>query len=281
MLSKQTITNMNKNVILFLILTISGIAYSQDEVQKIKKFRFSSIGFEMGRAVDRYAQLDLEMMYDLTKNPSLLDRNLTDHTIIYDRIVEGSRVGISTALVPYNKNKEAYSATQEIRIGIYYSERGTHLGYNFVDTNGGYRSVNYSTRFKELSLNGAYVFKYNPKFAQKFTLHAGPALSVGTSLFDKTSVAEHFSSGAPGEIPFSKFNSYAGKTSLFLRAYAPIGIDYAIGERFDIGVEGIAGMGVQQVLGGEMYTIPFSWSAAVRLSFFFGGGAINSDKDIE
>ena len=269
---------MNKNIVLFLILTISGVANSQSEETKIKKFRFSSIGFEMGRTVDRYARINLETMYDLTKDPTLLDRNLTDHTVIYDRIVEGSKIGFSTSIVHYNEEKEAYSSNQEIRFGLYYSERGTHLGYNFVDTSGGYRSVNYSTRFKELSINGAYVYKYNPESARRFTFHAGPALSIGMSLNDKTSVAEHFSSGAPGEIPFSKFNEYAGKTSLFIRTYAPVGIDFAIGERFDIGAEGTVGMGIQEVIGGSTYIIPFSWSATVRLSFFFGGGAINSDK---
>lgn len=260
---------MNKNLLLFLIITYPVLAFSQDDTLKKKSLILASISFELGRTIDRYAEMDLDMMHDFTQNPTELDRNLTGYSETQYEDVAGSKMGVSIALIPFDQDENDYSTTREIRVGLLYSARGTSLSYLLSDTSGAFQSVNYSTRFKELSANGAYVWKYCPKFAQRFTLHGGIGLGIGSTLYDKTSVAEHISSGEINEIPSSLFNVYKGKSSLFARAYTPIGIDFALAERFDIGVQSAFGIALQQVYNGESYLIPLSGSLAVKVSFYF------------
>lgn len=258
-----------KKRLLFLLIALPAAVHSQ-ETDSIKgTFILASIGFEMGPMMDRYSSIDLDMMYDLTQNPLELDRNLVDHSTTYDNIAEGSRLGVSLSFIPLKKKISDYSKTSELRLGLFYSVRGTNLSYDFQDTSGARQSVNYSTRFKELSVNGAYVWKYNPTFAQRFTLTGGLGIGIGSTLYDKTSVAEHFTQGEVNEIPFSKFNAYKGKTSLFLRTYVPIGIDFALAERFDVGLAGTVGIGLQKVMKGDAYFIPFSGSVGVKVSYYF------------
>ncbi len=256
-------------LLLLSLLLLSEGAHSQTEDSLKRPFILASMSFEWGQMQDRYTEINLETMYDLTKNPTDLDRDLSAHSVQYDRLVSGSRLGFSIALIPFSKKIGDYSTTSELRVGLFYSVRGTNLSYNFEDTSGAIQETNYSTRFKELSATAAYVWKYNPKFAERFTLSGGLGLGIGSSLFDKTSVAEHFSEGGLNEIPFSKFNVYAGKSSLFTRAFVPVGIDYALAERFDFGITGTVGTAFQTVYGGENYMIPFSWSLAARLGYFF------------
>ncbi|MCJ8290028.1 MAG: hypothetical protein HRT58_10220 [Crocinitomicaceae bacterium] len=260
---------MNKNLLFFLIMLFPVIAYSQSGTTKKGKLILASVSFEMGRTIDRYPKVDLDMMYDLTKSSTVLDRNLTGHDILFDQDVEGSRIGASIALVPFSKKQNHYFTNSEIRLGLFYSERGTHLSYSLTTTSGAFNSVSYSTRFKELSLNAAYVWKYSPKFAERFTLHGGLGLGLGSTFSDKTSVAEHLSSGQTNEIPESIFNTYEGNSSLFTRVYTPLGIDFALAERFDIGLESTLGLGLQTVYSGESYSIPLSGSLAIKLSYFF------------
>ena len=268
-LSESKRTLMSMKLLLLSLLLLSGSAHSQTEDTVKRSFILASMSFEWGRTQDRYTEIDLATMYDWTKNPAELDRDLAQHSVEYDRIVEGSRLGVSFSLIPYSKKISDYSTTQELRLGLFYSVRGTHLSYDFADTSGARQETNYSTRFKELSITGSYLWKYSPKFAERFTLYGGIGLGIGSTVYDKTSVAEHFSDGQLNEIPFSKFNVYEGKSSLFTRAFVPIGIDYALAERFDIGLTATAGMALQTVYGGENYLIPFSWSLAARFGYFF------------
>lgn len=260
-----------------MILVLPSIAFSQkengseDSVQTIikRKFILATMGFEVGRMEDRYQAMDLVMMNDWTQNPVSLDRNLIGFVPTFDKIIEGTRFGASTSWIPFDKKTDDYSTRSEMRLGLVYTVRGTHLSYNLEDTSGAFETVNYATRFKELSVTGAYIWKYNPKFDQRFTLYAGLGLGIGSTFSDKTSVAEHFTTGQVNEIPFSKFNVYKGKSSLFKRGFIPFGIDFALAERFDIGLAATCGMGIQTVYNGESYTIPFNGSLAVKLSYFF------------
>jgi hypothetical protein len=245
------------------------LAFSQIDTTKKSKFILASVSFEMGPMLDRYSNVDLDMMYNLTSNPYDIERNLVGHEATYDRDVEGSKLGASISLIPLNKKENDYSTVGEIRLGFFYKVRGTHLSYFLSNSSGAYKAVDYSTRFKEFSLHGAYVWKYNPKFAQRFTLHAGLGLGLGSTFADKTSVAEIISSGLPSEIPNSFFEEYKGNSSLFVRAFTPIGVDFALSDRFDVGIQSNFGIAIQQVYGGENYIIPISGSVAVKLSYFF------------
>ena len=260
---------MIKYCFLLVFSLVAAKSYAQEDTTAKKKFILASVSYEMGPMLDRYSSVDLDMMYDLTSNPSAIERDLLGHDPLYDTNVEGSRLGASISLIPLNKKDNDYSTVGEIRLGLFYMVRGTHLSYSLSAASGAYKAVGYSTRFKELSLQGAYVWKYNPKFAERFTLHAGVGLGLGSTLADRTSVAEIISSGLPAEVPNSIFNEYKGNTSLFIRAYAPIGIDFAISERFDVGIQSYFGVVSQQVLGGENYFIPISGSVGVKLSYFF------------
>lgn len=260
---------MNKISVLLMITALPFLVMSQSDTTKKSKFILASVSFEMGPMLDRYSTVDLDMMYDLTSNPSEIERDLTGHDVLYDRDVEGSKIGASIALIPLNKKDNDYSTVGEIRVGLFYKVRGTHLSYSFTNASGAYKAVSYSTRFKELSVHGSYVWKYNPKFAKRFTLHAGLGLGLGSTFNDKTSVAEIISSGLPSEVPNSIFNQYKGRSSLFLRPFVPIGIDFAISDRFDIGIQSYFGVGLQQVYGGENYFIPISGSVGLKASYFF------------
>lgn len=219
--------------------------------------------------MDRYETVDLGMMYNLTVTPNSLDRDLSGHDVTYHRTVQGSKIGASVAFIPFDKKENDYSTKSEIRLGLFYSERGTSLSYFLQDTSGAFKSVNYSTQFKELNLNAAYVWKYNPKFAERFTLSGGLGIGLGSTFNDKTSVAEHFSSGQPGEIPNSIFNVYDGKSSFFGRAYVPFGIDFALGKHFDVGLASTFGVSIQQVYSGENYFIPTNGSLTAKVTYFF------------
>lgn len=266
--SNKLLRIMTKGLLLFLLTAISTIGFGQAEDTLKNRFILASMSFEVGKMMDQYQAIDLVMMYDLTKTPTDIDRNLTDHTVTFDEVARGSRIGFQLNFIPFNKKSNDYSTTSEMRLGMVYSARGTNLAYDWRDTSGAYQSVNYSTRFKEVSLNGAYVWKYSPEFAKRFTFSGGLGLGIGSTLFDKTSVAEHFSGGEVNEIPFSKFNQYKGNSSLFFRAYVPLGVDFALAERFDIGITGNCGMGLQKVVGGGKYLIPFSGSLGLKLTVY-------------
>ncbi|MDG1333615.1 MAG: hypothetical protein P8P74_14860 [Crocinitomicaceae bacterium] len=255
--------------ILFLALIAPALALSQSDTTKKSKFILASLSFEMGPMLDRYSNVDLEMMYDWTSNPTEIERDLTDHTENFERDVSGSKVGVSIALIPFNNKEIDYSTIGELRFGLFYKVRGTYLSYFRSDTSSAYKSVGYSTRFKELSLHSSYVWKYNPKFAERFTLHAGIGIGLGSTFSDETSVAEIISSGQAAEIPNSLFQKYQGKSSFFFRPFVPIGIDFALSDRFDVGIQSYFGMAMQQVYRGETYTIPISGSVVVKLSYFF------------
>lgn len=254
-------------ILVSFFLTVLGIA--QEDTTSKKKFILASVSVEMGPMMDKYSNIDLDLMYDLTSNPSDIERDLTGHNALYDHNVEGSRIGASIALIPFSKKENDYSSRSEIRLGLFYKVRGTYLSYSLTNESGAYKAVGYSTKFKELALHGAYVWKYNPKFAKRFTLSAGIGLGLGSTFSDKTSVAEIISSGQPAEVPNSFFEVYQGKSSLFVRPFAPIGIDYAVSDRFDVGIQSNFGVALQQIYGGENYFIPIFGSIGVRVSYFF------------
>ena len=260
---------MKKYRLLLLFVLVFVVAEAQENSGPRKKFIIASLSYEMGPMLDRCSAVNMDMMYDLTINSSDIERDLLGHDILYDTDLEGSRIGATVSLIPLNRKEKDYSTKREIRLGLFYMVRGAHLSFSLSNPSGAYKAVGYSTRFKELSLHGAYVWKYSPKFAERFTLHAGVGLGLGSTVNDKTSVAEIISSGLPAEVPNSIFNVYDGKTSLFLRAYTLLGIDFAISERFDIGIQSYIGIVSQQVLGGNNYFIPVSGSVGIKLSYFF------------
>lgn len=260
---------MQTKLFIFVLCLCHTLCYSQVGDSISKKFTLISIGFEAGQGIDRYDRMNLEMMHGFTKDPELLDRNLDGHKITADRIIEGSRVGLHLAFIPTKKNIDEKTSTDEIRVGIVYSVKGTSVDYSKVESDESMYSVNYSARFKEVSLHGAYVWKFSPESARRFTFYGGIGLGIGSTVYDKTSVAEHISGGQPNEIPFSIFNVYKGNSSLIVRPHIPLGIDFALMERFDIGISGSTGIAIQKVYGGQSYLIPFGASISAKLSYFF------------
>jgi len=261
---------MNKfySLIVSSFLTVFGFA--QEYPLSKKKFILSSLSVEMGPMLDKYSTVDLDMVYDLTSNPSDIERDLAGYDVRYDRNVEGSRIGALMSFIPYSKKEHDYLTRSEIRLGLFYMVRGSYLSYSLTNESGAYKAVGYSNKFKEFSVQGTYVWKYRPKFAnERFTFHAGIGLGLGSTFNDKTSVAEIISSGQPAEIPNSFFAVYEGKSSLFVRPLASIGIDFALSDRFDLGVQSNFGVALQQIYDGESYFVPISGSVGVRVSYFF------------
>ncbi|NRA13173.1 MAG: hypothetical protein HRT57_14590 [Crocinitomicaceae bacterium] len=61
--------------------------------------------------------------------------------------------------------------------------------------------------------------------------------------------------------------AYEGKSSIFTRAYAPVGIRFQLFKHFNIGLETNIGIGIQSVVGGQTYLIPMNTSVQALVSW--------------
>lgn len=260
---------MIKPIILFALIAISGSTIAQETTVKVKKLKLNSIGVDFGYAGDRYSKMNLESMYDLTKNPALLDRDLNDYTSSLYRSSEGGRFGINASFTPFSTANDSYNTNHEIRFGAYFSSREPLISYDRTDVNGNHNSIIYCNMVREISLTGAYLIRKSPAKAKWFSVYAGLGASLGTSFNDKMVVMEN--SYSPNDYMSGTFDIevYEAKSSFYSRVYAPLGMDVTIFNRVRLGLEATVGVGMQNVYGGKTYLMPLSGSITTKLAFVF------------
>ncbi|PHR33159.1 MAG: hypothetical protein COA38_05570 [Fluviicola sp.] len=260
---------MTKSIILVAFIALSGSTFAQENATKVKKFKLNSIGIDFGYTGDRYSKMNLESMYDLTKNPSLLDRDLNGYTSSLYRSSDGGRIGINASFTPFSTANDSYNTNHEVRFGAYYSSREPLISYNRIDADGTRNSIIYCNMVQELSLTGAYLIRKSPAKAKWFSVYAGLGASLGSSFNDKMVVMEsHYDPNDYSTIT-NENAFYEAKSSFYSRVYAPIGLDVTIFNRVRLGLEGTIGVGMQNVYGGKTYVMPLSGSITTKLAFVF------------
>ena len=147
---------MKRSILFVLLVIVSGIANAQSEKTpvKLKKLKLNSIGIEFGIMNDRYSKMNLESMYDLTKNPALLDRDLTGYEGSLYRSSHGGRMGINATFTPMNSFTGKYRTNHEVRFGVFYSPREPLISYSRTEEDGSYSSIIYCNMVNEFSANG-------------------------------------------------------------------------------------------------------------------------------
>lgn len=260
---------MTKSIILVALIVLSGSAFAQENTVKGKKFKLNSIGIDFGHTGDRYSKMNLESMYDLTKNPSLLDRDLNGYTSSLYRSSDGGRIGVNASFTQTGTTNDSFNTNHELRFGAYYSSREPLISYNRIDADGINNSIIYCNVVQEVSLTGAYLIRKSPVKAKWFSVYAGLGVSLGSSFNDRMVVMENsydpnnYSEGTNANA------SYEAKSSFYSRVYAPIGLDVTIFNRVRLGLEGTIGVGMQNVYNGKTYGMPLSSSITTKIAYVF------------
>ncbi len=260
---------MRNSIFIIALIAISGSAIAQETTVKPKKLKLTSIGIDFGVVADRYAKMDLEAMYDLTKNPALLDRDLNGYESSLYGSSGGGRFGINASFTPFSSANDSYNTNHEVRFGAYYSLREPLISYDRTEADGTHKSIIYCNMVQEFSLNGAYLIRKSPANAKWFSVYAGLGASLGSSFNDKMVVMERSYNGDYSTVGTNENAFYEAKSSFYSRVYAPLGLDVTIFNRVRLGLEATFGLGMQNVYGGKTYAMPFSSSITTKLVYVF------------
>jgi hypothetical protein len=248
-----------------LLAAISCLAinsFGQTEVQA-KTWKISSIGGEFGFIRDSYQKMDLSTMYDLTKNPALLSRDLSGFDENLYRESGGAKIGINVSF----SSPRANNWSHEIRTGVFYSSREPMISYNSGEVSSGEnRSIIYCNVVNELSADGAYLLRKSVGSKGWFSVYGGIGATIGSSFNNKTIVMESTFSNIIEESSFTQ-ETYEAKSSLFTRLYVPVGFQATLFKRFNLGLETNIGIGMQSVYNGRSYFMPINTGLTTKLSF--------------
>lgn len=259
-----------KPIVLFVLIAISGTSFAQKSTtDKVKKLKLNSIGVDFGVTADRFSKMNLESMYDLTKNPALLDRDLEGYSSSLYRSASGGRFGINASFTPFSAVNDSYNTNHEIRFGAYFSSREPLISYNKTDANGTTNSIIYCNMVREVSLTGAYLLRASPANAKWFGVYAGLGMSLGSSFNDKMVVMQSSFNSEQMSYESLGNETYEGKSSFFTRVYVPLGLDITIARRIRLGLEGQVGIGMQNVYNGRTNLMPVTGSITTKLAFVF------------
>lgn len=272
---------MIKPIITAAIAICSFTSFGQTEIVP-KTWRFASVGVEFGTMRDTYQKMNLQAMQDFTMNPALLSRDLTGFTENLRRDSPGSKMGINVTL----SSERANNWSHEIRMGLFYSSREPMI--NFTNGGGPYssngvfvsqeiKSVIYCTAINEIALDGAYILRKTGKNrASWFSYYAGLGMNLGSSFNTRTFVIEHTT---PATVSSNSFGTqiqeqgtgvttgYQAKESVFTRLYVPIGVQATFFKRVGLGLESNIGVGMQSVVKGKSYFLPFNAGVTAKLSY--------------
>lgn len=260
---------MKKTLLILAITAVSSASFAQKST-KVPALKLNSFGIEFGLITDRYQQMNLETMHDLTQNPALLSRDLSGLNTNFHRNTAGGRVGVNLSFTPYNSVDNSYNTSREIRFGATFTNSEPMVSYNRNDMEGNSSSIIYCNLVNEVSVNGAYLVKKSPVKAPWLSVYAGLGASLGTSFNTKMFVMENeytFDEETQTTNRIEETNEYASKSSFYGRVYAPIGVNATILKKVQIGLEGTLGTGMQSVYGGKTYFMPFSGGFKTTLSY--------------
>ena len=250
----------------FLSLALSIVLASTISAQEKfpANYKIQSAGLAVGMISDSYQKMDLEAMRDFTQNPQLMDRNLDGYVEELYRISEGSAVEASISLAPYDYANQQYSTNREIRIGLMYSEREPMIEY-IKNGNRNTEDIIYCALVDEVALRVAYLWKGQSNLLPNFNYYAGVSFNAGAAINNQLLIMEN----VMNEEGFVEYREeyLEAKTSVYTRYSVPIGVNYTFFDKVSLGLETSLGMGVQSVVGGKNYWIPFSMSFSPRLSY--------------
>jgi hypothetical protein len=261
---------MKKTLLILAIATVSSSVIAQTNTEKVRSLKLNSFGIEFGTVTDNYRSMNLETMYDLTQNPALLARDLTGHDASFYRSSTGGRIGINASFTPYSSVNNGYNTSREIRFGATFTNSEPMVSYNQSDIEGNRSSIIYCNVVNEVSLNGAYLFKKSPVRAPWLSFYAGLGASLGSSFNTQMLVMENttiYDAETETTEYTNETSSYAAKSSLYTRIYAPLGVSATVLRKVQFGLEGTIGTGMQSVYGGKTHLMPFSGGMKATLSY--------------
>ncbi len=251
---------------LVAILLSATTVSSQTESMKAPKWKVNSIGLNVGTVHDIYRRMNLDMMYDFTQNPALLDRDLTGMNNNLYRQSTGGRLGLNVTLTANRPNARF---GHELRFGAFYSSREPMI--SFYDSNSeidnfSSNRIIYCNVVNEVSLEGAYLVRKS--FGKKgwFSTYTGLGITLGTS-FNNQMVVMESTTDSSGMNISGQDSFYDAKSSLFTRVNMPIGIQATILRKVNINLETNIGVGVQSVFGGRNYFMPLTSGIRLGLSY--------------
>lgn len=250
-----------------ILLFIAANASAQsEEATPTRSWKFNSVGINYGVIHDRYKEMSLDMMYDFTKNPALLDRNLTGLQEDLYRTSDGLRMGLQATLRYQSPNA---SLGHEIRLGGYYSGREPLIsynnGFNAIDEPMG-EEIIYCNVVNEYGLDATYIVR-KPLGARKIVnVYTGAGVSLGGSFNSQLVVMER-SYDDTGFMTSDTDSFYGAKSSLFSRIQVPVGIQFVVANTVNINIETGLGVGMQSVFGGNSYFIPSALGYRFGLSY--------------
>ena len=270
--------NLIKTALLISVFS-SGMAQST----KLSPLKLSSINFSFGFYSDIYQRMDMDAMRDISTNTAIFNQNLDGYTESLWRESSGTLIVLDAQFYRLNPLTQEYDRNKIVRFGISYSEREPAVSYNktSVDSNG-MRQVQYSIVYcnvqNEVNLNGAYIWKSGGNQKRILRFYAGLGGNMGLTFNDEMIVMQNTNTtvmDSTGKFQYynQRYDSQddiivPARTALFLRAYAPVGVELNVWKA-KLGLEGSAGFGMHQIMGGRTYFMPFNYSLNFRLGINF------------
>ncbi len=248
-----------------LLLTATTVSAQTETTNPAPKWTIHSFGINYGSVHDRYQDMSLEMMYDFTKNPALLDRNLTGLEENLYRVSTGYRLGIQTTFRAQRPNS---SIGHEIRLGASWSGREPLISFSDPYNEEQMQprdEIIYCNVVNEYGLDGAYLLRKS--FGNGwFSVYSGAGLSLGTSVNSQLVVMER-SYDENGMMTSDTDSFYGAKSSLFSRVQVPIGIQFTLLQKVNFLAETRFGVGMQSMFGGRSYFMPLATGFRLGLSY--------------
>jgi hypothetical protein len=250
-----------------IAFSFSSSAQTETGIGK-SPWKVGSFGVNLGGVRDSYQKMDLSSMYDLTKNPALLDRDLTGYEEDIQRVSGGATVGLNLTLISDRGNS---GWQHEIRLGGSFSSREPMIHYRQpgVDPASSTNTLIYCHVVNEFNVSGAYLFRKSPKAAPWFSVYGGLGVNVGSSFNSKVMVIENSFEWDNPSTSTNSTSAYQGKESIFSRVYAPVGVQFQLFNHFNLGLETNIGVGMQNVIGGDSYFMPITTGVQLLVSYSF------------
>ncbi len=259
---------MNKSMygLVVIMLTATTLSAQTETTEKSPNWKFSSIGVNYGSVYDRYQEMSLDMMYDFTKNPALLNRDLSGLYENLYRESSGVRFGLQTTLTAQRPNA---TIGHEIRLGASYSSREPMISYSDpfdIMQMEARDEIIYCNVVNEIGLDGAYILRKS--FGKKgwFSAYTGAGISLGGA-FNSQLVVMECSYDETGLMVSDTDSFYDAKSSMFTRLQVPIGIQFTMLKKVNFNIETAIGVGAQSVFGGRSYFMPVSTGFRLGLSY--------------
>ena len=250
-------------------LTLGGNAYAP-----------SAFNIKLGVEGDYYSNISPEWMKNHTKDPSQIEFDDSGFETVSHAEVAGLSIGGHLMFTnPGNLDGRKHKY-REIKLGVDVIVAGEAL-VTFTETDERMDSTYVTSRMyclvnSEFRLGGEYRFRTSwGRFNTFFGVgsHIGATFNDKMLLFKGNSVAEN---GAVDEEEFvapdmdeMDVETYAAKSSIYMRAYVPLGISFRTCRRLELGLEQRWGIGVGQVIDGDTYFMKHVGFTSLTLTYHF------------